>query len=251
MRDASTAAPGVSPCTQIVSTVESDARAVDRIDRASRTMEIARLTTARDPRSRRPAHCAARACRLAVGAVGKPLARRAQAARSPAAINSEPGRPNRISERSTDGGRARDGVGQRRVADRHVVERAVGLHVLEPHALRRRPSPPVRRSGTRRNPRPRAASLASRGVRTQRGRESQGARPPPRRAVEPARRSRASRRIAGVKAAGDVGGGDRGHQQPRHGRACTRRRLADVAHSDRCACTVTDSRVILPTFLRA
>ena len=112
-----------------------------------------------------------------VGAIGKPFGGDAQARRPGRLKISEPGRPNRIERRSNGRDGAGDRVGQRGVAHRHVVERAVRLHVLQRDALGAPPSPQARRSGRARSPRLPAASRSSRGARSRRDRESPGCAP--------------------------------------------------------------------------
>ena len=67
-----------------------------------------------------------------VGAIGEPFRRDAQARRPrPRRSSASSGSPNMMSDGSHARDRARDRVGQRAVARRHVVERAVRLDVLE------------------------------------------------------------------------------------------------------------------------
>ena len=127
---ASSSAPGVSPWTQIVS---ADERSVDGDDGA----------VLRHPNGARDdgvgvvndgAGLAARHQRAVglVGAVGEHFGRDAQAGARPrlsAARN--PGRPKRISDGLNAATARAIAAASARVASRHVVERAVRLHVLE------------------------------------------------------------------------------------------------------------------------
>ena len=109
------AAPGVSPCTQIVST-SSDTRAVDRDDCAIASHRDRAFTTARIVDH--GARLAARHQRAvgAIGAIGKRLARGAQPARVAAAIKLRARKTEQDQRRIDCSDRARDRVGER--ADR-------------------------------------------------------------------------------------------------------------------------------------
>ena len=81
------------------------------------------------------------------------------------------------SERSNDAIARCDRVGQRAIARRHVVERAVRLDVATGARPRTPRSPPARRSDRARDRRPRSASSGSRGVQSRRGPRTPGCAP--------------------------------------------------------------------------
>ena len=136
MRRTSCSAPGVSPCVQIVPTGRGMTapsialhhalarHAPDAIDDGGRVVDHrARLA---------PRH--QRSVRL-VGAVGEGLGHHAQPLPLARAQQLRVGQPEE-DERVVHGGHGPgDRVGQRVILRRHVVERAVRLHVLQPHAL--------------------------------------------------------------------------------------------------------------------
>ena len=103
-----------------------------------------------------------------------------------ASSSSEPGRPNRTAPESNARNGPRDRVGQRAVARRHVVERAVRLHVPQRHPFGAARSPPARRSGRARSLRLRGDPLQLRACRIPAGRGSLDARRRRRRRPAPA-----------------------------------------------------------------
>ena len=132
-----------------------------------------------------------------VGAVGKPFRRDAKTGRLPAARSSEPGRPKSTSDRSKARTARAMASASVAIAGRHVVERAMRLHMGKRDTFRTPRSPPARRSGRAPCPRPHEATRAARAGRTPRGREIPDAprrRPRPRAPAGPSAASRRGRR---------------------------------------------------------
>ena len=117
----------------------------------------------------------------------------------------DPGRPKRTSAGSTARTARGDRVGQRPIARRHVVERAVRLDVRERDAFGAARSPPARRSGRAPGLRPprRCPFISRRPNPTRSGKAGMRADRHAGVARQPDRRAH-DRRIAGVRAARDV-----------------------------------------------